>query len=99
MINSSNAASGKKNQPVPLLDVRCDNEPLREEMLAALAEVVDSGRFLHGPDVSKLEREIASYCQTEHAIGCASGSDALLLSLMALDIGPGDEVILPSFTF
>ena len=104
MTNSPDAASGKKNQPVPLLDVplldvRCDNEPLREEMLAALAEVVDSGRFLHGPDVSKLEREIASYCQTEHAIGCASGSDALLLSLMALDIGPGDEVILPSFTF
>ena len=99
MTNSTNAASRGSNQPVPLLDLGRENEPLRAEMLAALASVIDSGRFLHGPDVSELESEIATYCQTEHAIGCASCSDALLLSLMALDIGPGDEVILPSFTF
>ena len=85
--------------PIPLLDLGRDNQPLRSSVLAALAGVFDSGRFLHGPDVTELENEIAAYCQTEHAIGCASGSDALLLSLMALEIGPGDEVILPSFTF
>jgi len=84
---------------VPLLDVNRDNAPHRDEFLAALAEVLDSGRFLFGPDVSALEDEIARYSQSEHAVGCASGSDALLLALMALDIKPGDEVIVPSFTF
>ena len=84
---------------VPLLDVNRGNSQIREEILASLAKVVDSGRFLHGPEVVELEREIATLCQTRHAIGCASGSDALLLALMALDLKCGDEVILPSFTF
>lgn len=84
---------------VPLLDVNRDNRPHRDEFIEALTEVVDSGRFLFGPDVAELECEIAGYTQTPNAIGCASGSDALLLALMALDIGPGDEVIVPSFTF
>ena len=84
---------------VPLLDVGRGNAPLREEFLDALAAVIDSGKFLFGPDVGELEREIANYSQAQHAIGCASGSDALLLALMAADIGPGDEVIVPSFTF
>jgi dTDP-4-amino-4,6-dideoxygalactose transaminase len=99
MTDSSDTVSRTINHPIPLLDLRRENEPLRDEMLAALAGVFDSGRFLHGPDVTELESEVAAYCQTEHAIGCASGSDALLLALMAMDIGPGDEVILPSFTF
>lgn len=85
--------------PVPLLDVNRGNAALREEILEAVTRVIDSGRFLHGPEVGQLECEVAGVCQTKHAIGCASGSDALLLALMALDIGPGDEVILPSFTF
>ncbi|QDS91791.1 Aminotransferase [Roseimaritima multifibrata] len=84
---------------VPLLDVARGNTPLREAFLEALQEVVDSGRFLFGPDVTQLEEEIASFSQVDHAIGCASGSDALLLALLALNIGPGDEVIVPSFTF
>lgn len=84
---------------VPLLDINRDNRPLREEFIAAVTEVIDSGRFLSGPDVSALEREIAESSQVDHAVGCASGSDALLLALMALGIGPGDEVIVPSFTF
>ncbi|MCO8124407.1 DegT/DnrJ/EryC1/StrS family aminotransferase [Stieleria sp. TO1_6] len=84
---------------VPLLDVNRDNQPLRDEFVEALTAVVDSGRFLFGPDVTELENEIASYCQVENAVGCASGSDALLLALMALDLQPGDEVIVPSFTF
>jgi dTDP-4-amino-4,6-dideoxygalactose transaminase len=85
--------------PVPLLDVGRGNGPLREEFLEALAGVIDSGRVLFGPDVEALEREVATYSQVAHAIGCASGSDALLLALMAAEIGPGDEVIVPSFTF
>ncbi|QEG00978.1 Aminotransferase [Stieleria maiorica] len=87
------------NTTVPLLDVNRDNKPHRDEFVEALAAVVDSGRFLFGPDVNELEAEIAQYSQVDHAVGCASGSDALLLSLMALDIKAGDEVIVPSFTF
>ena len=87
------------NQNVPLLDINRDNHPYRDEFIEALSGVVDSGRFLFGPDVVELEREIAAYSQVENAIGCASGSDALLLALMSMGIGPGDEVIVPSFTF
>ncbi|MBT4013930.1 MAG: aminotransferase class I/II-fold pyridoxal phosphate-dependent enzyme, partial [Planctomycetaceae bacterium] len=85
--------------PVPMLDVPRGNAPLRDEIIAAITVVVDSGRFLFGPDVQKLEAACARWSGTKHGIGCASGSDALLLSLMVLDIKPGDEVICPSFTF
>ncbi|MEX2173737.1 MAG: DegT/DnrJ/EryC1/StrS family aminotransferase [Pirellulaceae bacterium] len=84
---------------VPLLDVNRGNAALRDEILAAIAGVVDSGRFLFGPEVQQLERSVAEMCGVEHAIACASGSDALLLALMALGIADGDEVIVPSFTF
>ncbi|TVS15291.1 MAG: DegT/DnrJ/EryC1/StrS family aminotransferase [Planctomycetaceae bacterium] len=84
---------------VPLLDVNRGNAALREEFLAAIAAVCDSGRFLYGPDVQEFEGAFAAICDARHAIGCASGSDALLLALMAYDIGPGDEVITSSFTF
>src|SRR3954462_7964013 len=84
---------------VPLLDVNRATAELREELLAAVTRVIDSGRFLHGPDVAELEQSIATICGVKHAVACASGSDALLLALMALDIGDGDEVIVPSFTF
>jgi dTDP-4-amino-4,6-dideoxygalactose transaminase len=86
-------------QRVPLLDLSRSIAPLREALLAAMARVVDSACFLHGPDVQELERAIANLCGVEHAVACASGSDALLLALMALGIGEGDEVIVPSFTF
>jgi len=89
--------TGARN--VPLLDVNRSNHPLREQILEAVANVCDSGRFLFGPQVERLEKKIAAICDVPHAIGCASGSDALLLALMALDVGPGDEVIVPSFTF
>jgi dTDP-4-amino-4,6-dideoxygalactose transaminase len=95
--DSTVPASPKQN--VPLLDVGRGNGPLREEILAAIAKVVDSGKFLHGPEVGELECTVAGICRTKHAIGCASGSDALLLVLMALDVQPGDEVVVPSFTF
>jgi len=69
------------------------------EMTAAVTRVLDSGRFVLGPDCQQLEKSIAAYCHAPHAVACASGSDAILLGLMALGIGPGDEVILPSYTF
>ena len=94
-----NTATSPEKTPVPLLDVGRGNQPLRDEILAAVAKVVDSGRFLFGPEVAAFESNVAKISGTEHAIGCASGSDAILLALMALDIGEGDEVIVPSFTF
>jgi dTDP-4-amino-4,6-dideoxygalactose transaminase len=85
--------------PVPMLDVNRENSRLAAQLEAAMAEVSRSGAFVHGPACHKFEAEMAQYCGTEHAIGCASGSDALLLVLQALGVGPGDEVIVPSFTF
>lgn len=85
--------------PVPLLDVKRQYEPLREKLLAAVTQVCDSGRYVMGPECEELERALADYTGARHAIACASGSDALLLALMALDVGPEDEVICPSFTF
>jgi dTDP-4-amino-4,6-dideoxygalactose transaminase len=84
---------------VPLLDLRLQHQSLRNELLAALERVVDSQQFVLGPEVTSLENELADYLHTRHAIGCASGSDALLLALMALDLQPGDEVITSPFTF
>jgi dTDP-4-amino-4,6-dideoxygalactose transaminase len=101
--HASNRSTGPSpNIPtprVPLLDLARENGPIRDELLAALAEVVDSGRFVPGPPVTELENRFAEFCAVKHAVGCASGSDAVLLALMACDIGPGDEVIVPSFTF
>ncbi|OHB78249.1 MAG: transcriptional regulator [Planctomycetes bacterium RBG_16_64_10] len=85
--------------PVPALDVGLQNGPLRGEIDAAIGRVCDSGQFIHGPECQRFEIALAKYCGVPHAIGCASGSDALLLALMALNMGSGDEVILPSFTF
>ena len=84
---------------VPLLDVGRGNSPLKEEILNSVAEIIDSGWFIGGPFVQSLEQSVAEITGAQFAIGCASGSDALLLALMALEIGPGDEVICPSFTF
>jgi dTDP-4-amino-4,6-dideoxygalactose transaminase len=84
---------------VPLLALDRQHAVLREEIRAAVNRVCDSGRFVLGPDVSELEAELARALDVPHAISCASGSDALLLALMALNVGPGDEVVLPSYTF
>ncbi len=84
---------------VPLLDMNRQYVTLRENIRAAIDRVCDSGRFIMGPDCEQLEKSVAKYCGARHGIGCASGSDALLLALMACDIGPGDEVIVPAYTF
>ena len=84
---------------VPLLALDRQYAVLRDEIQAAIREVCDSGRFVLGPDVTALEEELARLLDVPHAIGCGSGSDSLLLALMALGVGPGDEVVLPSYTF
>ncbi len=84
---------------VPLLDVNRGNQPHLPAILEKLEQICQSGQFIGGPHCQELEALIADTCQTKFAIGCASGSDALLLSLMAIDLQPGDEVIVPSFTF
>jgi dTDP-3-amino-3,4,6-trideoxy-alpha-D-glucose transaminase len=84
---------------VPLFDTATPLAPLRDELVAKLAEVFDSGRYILGPEVAAFEREFAASLGARHAIGVANGTDALTLALRALDVGPGDEVIVPSFTF
>jgi dTDP-4-amino-4,6-dideoxygalactose transaminase len=85
--------------PVPLLDLRAQHAHIRDEVVAAMMAVVDSQLFILGEPVVKLEQDVARLSRTKHAIGCASGTDALLLAFRALDIGRGDEIITTPFTF
>jgi dTDP-4-amino-4,6-dideoxygalactose transaminase len=84
---------------VPLFDTSTALSPLHEELRAAVARVLDSERYILGPEVSAFEREFASYCGAEHAVGVANGTEAITIALRAMGVGPGDEVIVPSFTF
>ena len=84
---------------VPLLDLKPQYEGLKGEIDAVVSRVIESQYFILGPDVERMEREMAEYLEVAHAIGVSSGTDALLLALMALDVGPGDEVIVPTFSF
>ena len=84
---------------VPLLDLSEQNQLLRPEIEAALGRVLDTNGFILGGEVAALEKELAAYCGTKYAIGCASGSDALLLALMALGVEAGDEVITTPYSF
>ena len=84
---------------VPLLDLAAQHATIREEILAELIPLIDSQRFIMGPAVGELECKIAGYTQSRYAIGCASGSDALLLAWMALELGPGDKVITTPYSF
>ena len=85
--------------PIPLLDLRTGYAQIREEIHAALQRVIEAQAFILGPEVEGLEAEIAAYSQCQFGIGVSSGTDALLVSLMALDVGPGDEVITSPYTF
>ncbi|MCS7007803.1 MAG: aminotransferase class I/II-fold pyridoxal phosphate-dependent enzyme, partial [Gaiellaceae bacterium] len=84
---------------IPLVDVRAQYAPLVPELRERFASVLDSGRFILGPEVEGFEREAAAFLGVPHAIGVGNGTDALVLALEALGIGRGDEVICPAFTF
>jgi len=84
---------------IPFLDLKAPHVELHSEIDAAIARVLDSGWYILGPEVEAFEAEFAGYCQADHAIGLANGLDALHLALRAMDVGPGDEVIVPSNTY
>jgi dTDP-4-amino-4,6-dideoxygalactose transaminase len=92
----SNAA---ESIAVPALDLKAQYRTIRDEIERAIRSVVESQYFILGPEVAQFEQEAASYCRAPHAVGCASGTDALLLPLMAWGIGPGDEVITSPYSF
>jgi dTDP-4-amino-4,6-dideoxygalactose transaminase len=75
---------------VPLLDLKAQYATLRAEVEPVVREVMESQYFIGGPKVDELERDTAAYCRAKHAVGCANGSDAIVLALQALDVGPGD---------
>ena len=85
--------------PVPMCDIRGQYQTHQEAIEDAVLRVLRSGQAILGPEVAAFEKEAAAYCGAKHALGCADGTTALLLALTALDVGPGDEVILPPFTF
>src|SRR5271156_5714556 len=84
---------------VPLFDTSTALAGLRDELRTAVARVLESERYILGPEVSAFEREFAAYCGSTHAIGVANGTEAITIALRALGVGPGDEVVVPSFTF
>jgi len=84
---------------VPLLDLKAQFATIKDEVMPAVNEICESQMLCLGPAVAKFEEDIAKYCGAKHAIGVSSGSDALLVSLMAIGIEPGDEVITTPFTF
>jgi len=92
-------AATAATRQIPLLDLNAQHRTIRDEVLGEITRVVDSQKFILGEGVKQFENDIAAYCSTQYAIGCASGSDALFLALLAADIGPGDKVLTTPYTF
>jgi dTDP-4-amino-4,6-dideoxygalactose transaminase len=84
---------------VPLFDTRTPIQPLREAIQAKIAEVIDAQAFILGPELEAFESELAAYLGAQHVVGVGNGTDAITLALRAMGVGPGDEVVVPSFTF
>src|SRR5215213_135655 len=99
--NTTGEGSGRTlpAMPVPLFDTQSPLRPLRGDVMAAIERVVDGGRFVLGPEVAAFERELAGWLGAPHAVGVANGTEAITIALRALGAGPGDEVVVPSFTF
>lgn len=96
---AANLSETRESVPVPPLNLAGQFKALRAELMQELEEVAASGYYVLGPKVEQFERALAEFCGAPHAIAVSSGTDALLMALMALEIGPGDEVIVPTFTF
>lgn len=96
---SEAAVKAETPEPVAFIDLQAQRRRLGERIDRAIARVLDHGRFIMGPEVRALESGLADFCGAKHAIGCANGTDALILGLMALGARPGDAVFVPSFTF
>lgn len=86
-------------KPIQMVDLASQYAKIKEEVDRAVLDVIQSTQFINGPEVKSFEQELGSYLGVKHAIGCANGTDALQIAMMALDLKPGDEVITPSFTF
>jgi dTDP-4-amino-4,6-dideoxygalactose transaminase len=102
MANSNSRKSDintENPQPIAFIDLKAQQQLIREDIDRAIGRVLDHGVYIMGPEVEHLERDLAAFCGAKHAISCASGTDALLMVLMAQGIGPGDAVICPGFTY
>ncbi|MCK1332073.1 MULTISPECIES: DegT/DnrJ/EryC1/StrS family aminotransferase [unclassified Bradyrhizobium] len=88
-----------RSEPIPFIDVASQRRRLGDSLDAAVKRVLDHCQFVNGPEVAELEKQLAAYCGAKHVIGCASGTDAILMVMMAKNVGPGDAVLCPSFTF
>lgn len=99
MTSSAPTGANTTPPPVPLCDIQAQYRTLKAEIDNAILRVLGSGQAILGPEVAAFEQEVAAFCGTQFGVGCGSGTDALVLALRALDIGPGDEVLVPPFTF
>lgn len=91
--------SSVRTQPIPFIDLKAQQERIRSQIDAAIKKVLDHGAYIMGPEVAELEKQLAEFCGVKHALTCANGTDALGLALMAKNVGPGDAIFVPSFTF
>ncbi len=92
-------SAGRLAKPIAFIDLAAQQERIRPQVERALLRVLDHGKYIMGPEITQLEEDLAAFCGAKYSIACGSGTDALLMLLMAKEIGPGDAVICPSFTF